>query len=117
MDVVEASQHRLAVRDEGRSVTGADRRLPCHRVQAADGPNLRVARSQEMPTACRERHHLSRSMPWKRTVDAAAPHAYLRRRNANTRHLDVLAAQRRERARIRSEKGVRWGGRSLAAAA
>jgi hypothetical protein len=56
-------------------------------------------------------------MPWKRTVDAAALHAYLRRRNANTRHLDVLAAQRRERARIRSEKGVRWAGRSLAAAA
>jgi len=24
---------------------------------------------------------------------------------------DVLAAQRRERARIRSEKGIRWGGR------
>ncbi|WRZ96350.1 hypothetical protein OHB54_41275 [Streptomyces sp. NBC_01007] len=24
---------------------------------------------------------------------------------------DVLAAQRRERARIRGEKGVRWGGR------
>ncbi len=33
------------------------------------------------------------------------------------RHLDVLAAQRRERARIRSEKGIRWGGRPLAAAA
>jgi transposase len=33
------------------------------------------------------------------------------------RHPDVLAAQRRERARIRSEKGIRWGGRPLAAAA
>lgn len=30
---------------------------------------------------------------------------------------DVLAAQRRERARIRSEKGARWGGRPLPAAA
>ncbi|MGW0463459.1 hypothetical protein [Streptomyces tendae] len=30
---------------------------------------------------------------------------------------DVLAAQRRERARIRSEKGIRWGGRPLATAA
>jgi hypothetical protein len=30
-------------------------------------------------------------------------HAYLRWRNTNTRHPDVLAAQRRERARIRSE--------------
>lgn len=56
-------------------------------------------------------------MPYERTVDAAALHAYLRWRNANSRHPDVLAAQRRERARIRGEKGVRWGGRSLAAAA
>jgi len=44
-------------------------------------------------------------------------HAYLRWRNANARHPDVLAAQRRERARIRSEKGIRWGGRPLATAA
>ncbi len=29
------------------------------------------------------------------------------------RHPDVLAAQRKERARIRSEKGLRWGGRPL----
>ncbi|WP_344215478.1 hypothetical protein [Kribbella sancticallisti] len=29
---------------------------------------------------------------------------------------DVLAAQRRERARIRSEKGIRWGGRPLSPA-
>jgi hypothetical protein len=35
--------------------------------------------------------------------------AYLRWRNAHARHPDVLAAQRRERARIRSEKGHRWG--------
>lgn len=33
--------------------------------------------------------------------------------NANARHPDVLAAQRRERARVRSEKGVRWGGQHL----
>lgn len=38
---------------------------------------------------------------------------YLRWRNANASHPDVLAAQRRERARIRSEKGIRWGGRPL----
>jgi len=38
-----------------------------------------------------------------------AIHAYLRWRNANTRHPDVLAAQRRERARIRSERQRRWG--------
>ena len=35
--------------------------------------------------------------------------AYLRWRNANARHPDVLAAQRRERARIRSERQLRWG--------
>ncbi|MCX5205916.1 IS630 family transposase [Streptomyces sp. NBC_00237] len=43
-------------------------------------------------------------------------HQYLRWRNQNARHPDVLAAQRRERARVRSEKGVRWGGRPLQAA-
>ena len=35
--------------------------------------------------------------------------AYLRWRNTNARHPDVLAAQRRERARIRSERQQRWG--------
>nr|WP_239067903.1 transposase [Actinomadura bangladeshensis] len=35
-------------------------------------------------------------------------HAYLRWRNANARHPDVLAAQRSERARIRSERRQRW---------
>lgn len=48
-------------------------------------------------------------------------HAYLRWHNANARHPDVLAAQSRERARrrirIRIEKGIRWGGRPLLAAA
>ncbi|MGS2645606.1 IS630 family transposase [Streptosporangium sp. G12] len=50
-------------------------------------------------------------------VQTRALHAYLRWRNANARHPDVLTAQRRERARIRSEKGLRWGGGLLAAAA
>jgi hypothetical protein len=50
------------------------------------------------------------------TVQTRALHRYLRWRNANARHPDVLAAQRRERVRIRSEKGLRWGGRPLAAA-
>jgi transposase len=36
-------------------------------------------------------------------------HAHLRWRNANARDPDLLAAQRRERARIRAEKGRRWG--------
>ncbi|WP_405467806.1 helix-turn-helix domain-containing protein [Streptomyces canus] len=51
------------------------------------------------------------------TVQTRALHAYLRWRNANARHPDVLAAQRKERARIRSERGIRWGGRPLPAAA
>jgi hypothetical protein len=51
------------------------------------------------------------------TVLARDLHAYLRWRNANARHRDVLAAERKERARVRSEKGIRWGGRRLATAA
>ncbi|MEU3045335.1 helix-turn-helix domain-containing protein [Streptomyces sp. NPDC006984] len=51
------------------------------------------------------------------TVQTRALHAYLRWRNTNARHVDVLAAQRRERARIRIEKGIRWGGRPLLRAA
>ncbi|GIH46668.1 hypothetical protein Mro03_18470 [Microbispora rosea subsp. rosea] len=51
------------------------------------------------------------------TVQTPALHVYLRWRNANARHPDVLAAQRRDRARIRSEKGIRWGGRPLSAVA
>ncbi|MFI6604045.1 IS630 family transposase [Nonomuraea sp. NPDC050536] len=51
------------------------------------------------------------------TVQTRALHAYLRWRNTHARHPDVLAAQRRERARIRSEKGIRWGGRPLTNAA
>ncbi|MFH9299487.1 IS630 family transposase [Streptomyces sp. NPDC017520] len=50
-------------------------------------------------------------------VQTWALHAYLRWRNQNARHPDILAAQRRERARVRSERGLRWGGRPLPAAA
>ena len=42
------------------------------------------------------------------TVLARRLQDYLRWRNANARHPDVLAAQRRERARIRSERQQRW---------
>ena len=41
---------------------------------------------------------------------------YLRWRNANARHPDVLAAQRRERTRIRSQRQQRWGRPTLKAA-
>jgi transposase len=36
-------------------------------------------------------------------------HAHLRWRNAHARAPELLAAQRRERARVRAEKGHRWG--------
>jgi transposase len=45
----------------------------------------------------------------RHTVLARKLQDYLRWRNANARHPDVLAAQRRERARIRSERQQRWG--------
>ncbi|WP_406471829.1 IS630 family transposase [Streptomyces hirsutus] len=51
------------------------------------------------------------------TVQTRALHAYLRWRNANARHREVLAAERKERARIRCEKNIRWGGRPLKTAA
>lgn len=51
------------------------------------------------------------------TVQTRALHRYLRWRNTHARHPDVLAAQRKERARIRTEKGIRWGGRPLVIAA
>jgi transposase len=43
------------------------------------------------------------------TVLARRMQGYLRWRNAHARHPDVLAAQRRERARIRSQRQQRWG--------
>jgi len=51
------------------------------------------------------------------TVLARKLQAYLRWRNTHHRHPDVLAAQRRERARVRSQKGIRFGGRPLTTAA
>lgn len=42
------------------------------------------------------------------TVATPALHEHLRWRNANARHPDILAAQRRERARTRSERHQRW---------
>lgn len=50
------------------------------------------------------------------TAQTRALHAYLRWRNKNARHPDVLTAQQRERARIRSEKGIRWDARPAKAA-
>lgn len=43
------------------------------------------------------------------TVLTRRLHAHLRWRNDNARAPELLAAQRRERARVRAEKGRRWG--------
>lgn len=53
------------------------------------------------------------------TVQTRALHTYQRWRdaNANARHPDILAAQRKEHARARTEKGLRWGGRPLTTSA
>ena len=42
-------------------------------------------------------------------------HDHLKWRNANARDPELLAAQRRERARVRAEKGLRWGRSAKAA--
>ena len=41
--------------------------------------------------------------------DITRLHAHLRWRNANARDPDLLAAQRRERARVLAQRGRRWG--------
>ena len=52
---------------------------------------------------------LNNSQHPNHTVLTRRLHAYLRWRNANARDPDLLAAQRRQRARTRAEKGHRWG--------
>ncbi|MEV7046489.1 hypothetical protein [Amycolatopsis sp. NPDC051061] len=47
--------------------------------------------------------------PPDHSVLARRIQAYLRWRNANAQHPDILVAQRKERARIRSERQQRWG--------
>jgi hypothetical protein len=68
-----------------------------------------------LPTAAHLRHR--RSNHPNHTVTTRALQAYLRWRNANARHPDVLAAQRREHARVRSERHHLWGQRPAARAA
>jgi transposase len=73
------------------------RSTPCSRSRASDGrdrPKFTMAHSHRA-------HHA------EQTRDL---HAYLTWRNAHSRHPDVLAAARRERARARSEKGLCWEG-------
>ena len=57
-----------------------------------------------------------RLQPPNHIAATRALHNYLRWRNPNARHPDVLAAHRRERARIRSERQQQWGQRATRAA-
>ncbi|MFB9682508.1 hypothetical protein ACFFRH_44225, partial [Streptosporangium vulgare] len=95
-------------------------RLPGKRAR----PVLRGPRRSNAPGLPDEAHFgplrqftIANSNHPNHTVQTRALHAYLRWRNADARHRDVLAAERKERARIRSEKGIRWGGRPLNTAA
>jgi transposase len=90
------------------------------RLLGPDQEDLVVATATTSPTTHfgpLRQFTLANSQHSNHTVQTRALHAYLRWRNANARHPEVLAAQRRERARIRSEKGIRWGGRPLTTAA
>lgn len=62
------------------------------------------------------RFTLANSHHANHTVQTRELQRHLRWRDQNARHPDVLAAQRRERARVRSERGIRWGDRPQAAA-
>jgi hypothetical protein len=88
--------------EQGGALLHPDQRLLANPIEAHFGPLRQFT--------------LANSNHPNHPVQTRALHAYLRWRNANARHPDVLAAQRRERARIRSEKGLRWGGRPAPAA-
>ena len=63
----------------------------------------------QLPVGCRGPSPWApRTIP-NHTVLARRLQDYLTWRNANARHPDILAAQRSERARIRSERQQRWG--------
>lgn len=69
------------------------------------------------------RRHILRAATLAGTAAAAAAllpaRGYFQAKSgrSHTRHRDVLSAECKERARIRSEKGIRWGGRPLSVAA
>ena len=79
-------------------------------------PDLRLVNPIEAHFGPLRQFTIANSHHPNHTVQTRTLHAYLRWRNANARHRDVLAAERKERARIRSEKGIRWGGRPALAA-
>ncbi len=80
---------------QGRTVFHSDQRL--------------LGEPDRGPVRAATHLHHGELEPPNHTVLAQEMQKYLRWRNANARHPDVLAAQRRERARVRSERQQRWG--------
>ncbi|MEW2220751.1 hypothetical protein AB0939_15870 [Streptomyces sp. NPDC006990] len=75
------------------------------------GRVIRIGREASRCLLARRSVTFHRTKTWKEPPDperdaklTASLHAYLRWRNANARHRDVLAGERKERARIRSGK-------------
>jgi hypothetical protein len=96
--------------DARRLVTPGPVLLDVRRAGHNHGPEASTEALSELGNIANSHHP-------NHTVQTRALHAYLRWRNANARHPGVLAAERKERARVRSEKGIRWGGRPSASAA
>jgi len=67
-------------------------------------PDLRLRGQPEAQFGPLRSFTMANSNHPNHTVLAREVQAYLRWRNANARHPDVLAAQHRERARIRSQR-------------
>lgn len=99
------------VRPQGRQDPSLGEEEPCRAVLHSD--LQLVGQPDRSPFRPLRQFTIANSHHRNHSVQTRALHAYLRRRNTNSRHPDILAAQRRERARIRSEKGIRWGGRPL----
>ena len=94
------------------------RRAARHRVELCSTPtNASWANPIEAHFGVLRQFTLANSVHPNHVVQTRRLHEYLRWRNAHARHPDVLEAQRRERARIRSEKGHRWGHHDTAKAA
>jgi hypothetical protein len=93
VEVIEAAQHRLAMRTHRRRIhlarsrarrtgarpvplapVGPHRPANCSHRQKSR-PSDRVARSQATPAAHRNRNQRSKSMPYERTVSSARPAA------------------------------------------
>ncbi|MFD5478536.1 hypothetical protein [Streptomyces hawaiiensis] len=125
------TDHHLMVSARTRDLTQlVVSELVTNALKYAPGPvlmeRIRIGREALRCLLARRGVTSQRTKTWKESPDPDRDakldriehvRSYLRWRNANARHPDVLAAQRKERARIRSEKGIRWGGRPLAPAA